>query len=422
MSVATGPFSYDTQLEWTNRAFTGAGLTSDKKTHAGRAQGAKHAELAGTPDAQIRRAGLWNYDALTNCYLTHIPRKFVRSMAGFNPSGKGNYYLPRAKVLPPASLVREIWPWVDEWLAWLDDESIEQPPAGSALPDEEEDRHDLAAQGFLRLLQQLRTILLQDSVFLRREFPEHPLWNHPVFVRQDYQEFAREVELSAMNVEEPEEIQIRKVVPIIAERLNIVQQSLSQAIQSWGSKTHLTVDHLRTTLTDALAGRISFTIHASEAAPASICAPTPLSVVQAAPAPSYEAAGAATTPDPEDPENIAARTPPAYRLSRTIATVPDLWREWTAGLGSGPSVQSLEDTYGAAWRPSQDERVFFSRRKVIINEIRTRQAAAASPLAAVEELKLVRQRANLSLYGLYKLLNQQKKRKKLQRSSRGQAK
>ena len=85
-----------------------------------------------------------------------------------------------------------------------------------------------------------------------------------------------------------------------------------------------------------------------------------------------------------------------------------------AGLGSGPLVQSLEDIYGAVWRPLQDERVFFSRRKVIINEIRTRQAAAASPLAAVEELELIRQRANLSLYGLYKLLNQ----KKLRRSSR----
>ena len=118
------------------------------------------------------------------------------------------------------------------------------------------------------------------------------------------------------------------MVPVIAERLNIVQQSLSQAIQSWGSKTHLTVDHLRTTLTDAFAGRISFTIHASEAAPVSTSAPTSLSVVQTAPAPplslSYEAAGAAAIPYPESTKNIAAWVLPVYCLSRIIATIPDL--------------------------------------------------------------------------------------------------
>ena len=40
--------SYDTLLEWTNRVFDVAGCTSLKKTHAGRANGARHAELAGT--------------------------------------------------------------------------------------------------------------------------------------------------------------------------------------------------------------------------------------------------------------------------------------------------------------------------------------------------------------------------------------
>jgi len=66
--------------------FTGAKVTSLKKTHAGRSQGAKHAELKGVNGGQIRRAGRWNSDALTNCYLTHLPRKFIRSMADFSPS------------------------------------------------------------------------------------------------------------------------------------------------------------------------------------------------------------------------------------------------------------------------------------------------------------------------------------------------
>jgi hypothetical protein len=27
--------------------------------------------------------------------------------------------------------------------------------------------------------------------------------------------------------------------------------------------------------------------------------------------------------------------------------VPEVWREWTCGLGTNPSVQSLERSYGA---------------------------------------------------------------------------
>ena len=44
----------------------------------------------------------------------------MRAMAGFNPSAQGNFYLPRAKVMPPRSLERAVWPWVDEWLAWFE--------------------------------------------------------------------------------------------------------------------------------------------------------------------------------------------------------------------------------------------------------------------------------------------------------------
>jgi hypothetical protein len=65
-------------------------------------------------------AGRWNSDTLTNCYLTHLPRKFMRSMTSFSPSIQGNLYLPRAKTLPPQLLEQAVWPFVDEWLTWFD--------------------------------------------------------------------------------------------------------------------------------------------------------------------------------------------------------------------------------------------------------------------------------------------------------------
>ena len=133
------PLSYETQLDWTNKVFAGAKLSSMKKTHAGRSVGARMAELAGVGEGQIRRAGRWNTDALTNCYLTHLPRKFVRSMAGFGVTGQGDYYLPRAKITPPESLVRNVWPWVDEWLDWFN-ASGKLPGGDPTLTVKEEDR------------------------------------------------------------------------------------------------------------------------------------------------------------------------------------------------------------------------------------------------------------------------------------------
>jgi hypothetical protein len=100
---------YDMQLDWINKMFTGAGVMSLKKTRAGRSRGAECAELKGVKEGQIRHAGRWNSGALTNCYLTHLLRKFMRSMTGFSPSIQGNFYLPRAKTLPPQLLEQAVW-------------------------------------------------------------------------------------------------------------------------------------------------------------------------------------------------------------------------------------------------------------------------------------------------------------------------
>ena len=56
----------------------------------------------------------------------------------------------------------------------------------------------------------------------------------------------------------------------------------------------------------------------------------------------------------------------------------------------------------------QSEKVFFGRRKVIINEIVRRAASGARPEAAAEELELVRRNLGVSLHGLWKWLNDRK--------------
>jgi hypothetical protein len=438
---ANKAISYETQLDWTKRIFTGANLHSLKKTHLGRSQGARHAEIAGVGEGQIRRAGRWNMDALSNCYLTHLPRKFVRSMAGFEPSNRGDYFIPRAKIQPPSSLIREVWPWVDEWLQWFKahGQNDFSPAPGLITPvPEEEEQDDLAAQGFLRLLDQFRTIFLQDSVILRDLFPTHPIWTDPVFVREDYQEFAVQVKSCLSNIETPEEIQIRQTLPAIAQRLNVVRQDINQRLDELDIKQNqrlssidcqllqqnVRLDEISESLQALLTGQVEFTVRArtGETGQAIEATRPDSSLIQSK--------SRSLPPEPSSQQIQASRTseerlitftvtsdtqlsePPRYQLSRTITTVPELWREWTAGLGGYPSVQSLEDRYGAAWRPSQKERVFFCRRKVIIDEIRTRHAQGEAIPAAVEGVELVRRRAQLSLYALANLLQGGTKKRK----------
>ena len=79
------------------------------------------------------------------------------------------------------------------------------------------------------------------------------------------------------------------------------------------------------------------------------------------------------------------------------------------GLGGGPSVQGLEDMYGPRWRPKHSEQVMYGRRKVIIDEIRGRQARGITAGAAVEAVELIQHRGQLSLYRLSQMLNKQRK-------------
>lgn len=53
---------------------------------------------------------------------------------------------------------------------------------------------------------------------------------------------------------------------------------------------------------------------------------------------------------------------PAYRMSRTLTTIVDLWREYTTGIGGGPAVKELEGQFRSSWRSSEGEKRFFLRR------------------------------------------------------------
>jgi hypothetical protein len=355
---------------------------------------------------------------MTGCYLTELPRQFMRGMADFEPDYASSYFVPRATVKPPATLRRRVWPQLDRWR----EAHLDLPSASEVVEP------NLAAGGFLELLDTLRDVFLQDSVFLKREYPGHPLFRDALFATAEYADFAAAVLAAAdtLGHEDPHLVAIKKAIPAVNERL----RSITSVIQT-GHAAQATalaqvtgaVNQLAGKLEDFLTGSFSltFTPGRSRMLPQGFGGPAGQPRQQTPPSPSpldqrrqaaIDLGGAAPLP-PLLPALERQEPPaPSYRLSRQVRTVPDLWREWTVGLGGLPSVAALDAAYGSRWR-SPSERQYYSMRKVIIDEV---IALAGSRLedqeaiaVAVEALERRRVQGQASLDKFIKAIKAERK-------------
>ncbi|XP_044724008.1 centromere DNA-binding protein complex CBF3 subunit [Hirsutella rhossiliensis] len=188
--------SYPTQLQETWRIFGAAGLIASKKTHLPRRVGAQDAETHGTSLAQISQAGRWNQSVLCQAYLTHLPRQFMRIVAGFSAS-PGDYFLARAAHEPPYVLQKQLWPWIEVGTRF-EARARRQCWAEGGLDDD-----DLAADGFLKLMRRLRIVLLQDLAVLQLRYPSLPFFAYAPFSGPEWDEFAVAVRSTAVGAMEP---------------------------------------------------------------------------------------------------------------------------------------------------------------------------------------------------------------------------
>jgi hypothetical protein len=192
--------SYPTQLQETWRVFGAAGLVASKKTHLPRRVGAQDAETHGTSLAQISQAGRWNQSVLCQAYLTHLPRQFMRVVAGFSASS-GDYFLARAAHEPPYELQKQLWPWIEEWESRFEARACRRRWAQGGL-----DEDDLAADGFLKLLRRLRVVLLQDLAVLQPRYPGLPFFAHAPFYGPAWEGYALAVRSDIVPRGEPQSL------------------------------------------------------------------------------------------------------------------------------------------------------------------------------------------------------------------------
>jgi hypothetical protein len=93
------------------------------------------------------------------------------------PLVKVSFWLPRCCIQPPASLLKTIFPEVDHWLEKSQKDEVER---------------DIAGQSFLKCLKELRVVILQDSIIMKKRFPEHLLWRSKEFRTDAFLEYERE--------------------------------------------------------------------------------------------------------------------------------------------------------------------------------------------------------------------------------------
>jgi Transcriptional activator of glycolytic enzymes len=222
------------------------------------------------------------------------------------------------------------------------------------------------------------------------------------------------VEVSLRDIEEPDEVRLRRIVPDISNRLDMTRKDVVRSIEEHGTRNHRMLESMHKRLEDLFAGRVSIIIYGGEIPPP-INPQAPRTITDEGlntsrttdhqPLQSSYATSSTTVVAAPSSQPLDLNAPaPTHQMSRTVFTVPDLYQEWMFGLGSAPAIQALEDAYGPQWRPSQAERVFFGRRKVIISEIQRRQELGEAPKTVVEELELVRKRMKMTLHGLQKWL------------------
>ncbi|CCE34937.1 uncharacterized protein CPUR_08876 [Claviceps purpurea 20.1] len=413
--ATTKEISYSTQQQWIHKIYSHLGIHITKVTHAGRGSGPKEAEKLGIDHDQIQRQGRWAGDAMHKGYLTSLPRAFMRGMAGFQSEHAGTYFIARAEVEPPKELLDLVFPELNYWLR--------QPT------------EDIATKSFLKLLEYLRLVFLQDSVLLRTRYPGHSLWNLPVFSHPSYQPFAEDVTKSLDVGHRDLDSQIRTAMPILGQQVLNLQSSLT-AMMSTGfekqqqqfekqqqqfEKQQQHTQQLESKLDDFLGGRIAFQMTPVKL---SHLVKTAVSIERGGSSTNSIGDSISITPIPFDPrldtststQNAAVTTSFAtpserpessslanrYSLSRNTHKVTDLHREWYVGYGGQPSIASLNDEHGCEWRkdwPGKD-REFYSKRLAIMKHVKDKTHQGGSTDAAAAALEKYRVKHKLSLNAL----------------------
>ncbi|KAI9486775.1 MAG: hypothetical protein EXX96DRAFT_627263 [Benjaminiella poitrasii] len=185
----------------------------------------------------------------------------------------------------------------------------------------------IRCEGFLKLLMEFRTILLQDAVILKQMVPSHELFQNEIFQSSEFQSFAEELTRTIDSATSLAEVEIQCVMPQINLKISDVFGQVRFFSRLVGENCGV-----NSALVDTITANVLENM-------GNIWAIFPACLKMEQQEVEKE--------DSEEDEESAKR----YKLSRDITNVLSLWKEWTTGLAlDKPSVNQLNETYGIKWR------------------------------------------------------------------------
>ncbi|KAG2222873.1 hypothetical protein INT45_000488 [Circinella minor] len=186
----------------------------------------------------------------------------------------------------------------------------------------------------------MHTIILQDAVMLQQQYPAHPMFQHPIFMNDEFLEFASTLAHAVRITSTPTELRLRDAIP---DHYVWKIHSLNKEMTALHNK-----------LDRFMSGSIRFVPGSSNVGESMVAENVPSISLQHL----------------QDPTSGSSEIP-HYELDSNIQTVNEVWREWSVGLAEHlPAVSKLENKLKAAWRPTTMMRQRFSQRLLIVKAVK----------------------------------------------------
>ena len=208
-----GPKTYEKVIK---RAQKESGIITGKNLHVGRKIGVIIPQLDGTPYDETMILGNWakiEGTVFHTHYNARIPFSAMRSCAG---AGKdvGRYYIPRSHFKASKELQSMVWPNIER--------------AKEHLFSHRHNEKYVTAHRFIKTMDYLREVLLQDAAFFISQCPDranHTLIQYPLFHSAAFQkymdEFAVEYPRKVLPENDPTLKHVQLVVPQIGNTLQL---------------------------------------------------------------------------------------------------------------------------------------------------------------------------------------------------------
>src|SRR5579859_1443654 len=149
-------------------------------------------------------------------YSTGIARGAARQFAGVKSRDAGHYYLKRNQLEPPESLLKTIFPRIEESYG-----IIMSPPRN---------KRDKAAAAFLQMMQWFHILILQDAVELKPLYPDSPLWTHAPFNTAEFAEYQQRAQQAQIVDSVPKAMEMECIMPEVALQLRSTREVFSHEI------------------------------------------------------------------------------------------------------------------------------------------------------------------------------------------------